>query len=169
MLHVWIRRRPKNYNWDTDSDFWDFNTVEWFNDPRVIKIIETIDKNEVRILEPYDPSKPDYANYVIVSPVFGYITPDEISTGCKTLILSIMRGKENTYSTLRMGENVAKLMVELAKDMDITICAETSYFFDGDVHILNDNSYTHSSIEYMNKFLEIDEEVSIEEGVYNAD
>lgn len=168
MLHVLIRKRPENYRWDTDGDFWDFNKVEWFNDKRVIKIIETIDKNKVRILEPYDPSKPDYANYVIVSPVFGYITPNEISTGCKTLILSIMR-PERIYSTLRMGENVANLMVELAKEMDITICAETSYFFDGDVHILNDDSYTHSSVEYMGKYLEFDEEALIKEGAYDED
>lgn len=168
MLHVLIRKRTDNYRWDTDGDFWSFSKVKWINDERVIKIIETIDRNEVRILEPYNPDKPDYANYVIISPVFGYITPNEMSTGCKTLILAIMR-PERMYSTLRMGENVDELMEELAKDMDITICAETSYPFKGKVHILNDDSYTNSSREYFSKYLKFDGEALDEEGAYDED
>lgn len=79
-----------------------------FNDKRVIEGIKIIDDTDVTILKPYDASSKKN-NYVIESPVFGYITPNELSTGVKTYIMLLLT-KKYIFSSLRMGENVLELI-----------------------------------------------------------
>ena len=79
-------------------------------------IIDDISK---RIIKEIDNSKV-IDKKVIESPVLGSITPNDLSGGAKTLIL-IAHDKKNIFNATTCGENCAKLLLELAKNKDITI------------------------------------------------
>lgn len=151
MLHLWLEEQPENYTWHTDEVFDVDKDVSWFNDKRVIEAIKIIDDTDVTILKPYDASSKKN-NYIIESPVFGYITPNELSTGVKTYIMLLLN-KKYTFSSLRMGDNVLELIEKVSEHEDMTLCMETSYFFSCKVHILNDDSYTDNKIDFMKKFM----------------
>lgn len=158
MLHVWLHKHPRNYEYYVDDDFRELQEAAWFNDERIAEIIRVIDKNEVIIDVPYDSHKPDYVNYRILSETLGQLTPDQLSSGCKTLILTL-KNPENVYSSERMGDNCLELLEKLSESLELTLCADTSYFFNGRVHILNDDSYTNNRMEYMWKYNGVDKHV----------
>lgn len=161
MIHVWIYNErlnsnyPDNYVYNSDYTFDAMIETAWINDPNVIWLIKQIDNNDVIIREAYDPSKGDlYSNYEIISPVFGHIPPQGMSSSLKTVIL-LIKNPDIMCSTLRMGDNAIEALEQLADKYDITICAETSYWFNCPVHILNDDSYTKNKEEYIRKYLKL--------------
>ena len=80
----------------------------WITDEISKRIIKEIDNSKV------------IDKKVIESPVLGSITPNDLSGGAKTLIL-IAHDKKNIFNATTCGENCAKLLLELAKDRNITI------------------------------------------------
>jgi hypothetical protein len=82
---------------------------EWFNRDDVKRIIKNIDKTEV------------IEDECLKSPVLGTIAPERLSTGCKAVILMLMySGKRKVYAT-KCGDNCAPEILNLAKNMDISI------------------------------------------------
>lgn len=159
MLHVLIGvidgDTPEKYTYNSDAVFDSLLETSWINDPDIIKLIKEIDNNDVIIREAYDQTKGEqYRNYEIISPVFGHITPQEISSSVKTAIVAI-KCPEYLCSTVRMGDNAIEALERISDRHEITIYAETSYWFNCRVHILNDDSYTNNKQEYIDKYLDI--------------
>ena len=108
------------------------NTYEesWLNDNFAKQVINKVDKSEVM------------DTHVIKSPVLGMIPPTELSGGTKTLLL-IKNCPEEVFNASTCGDNCAKFILKLAKEMDITInLRHIMDFCKGtfDIKILNDGS-----------------------------
>ena len=81
---------------------------DWFNNSLVKGIIKEIDNS--------DAIKDEY----IESPVFGAISPDRLSCGCKAVILLAVLDNPHVYAT-KCGDNCASKILEIAENKDITI------------------------------------------------
>lgn len=81
---------------------------EWFERDDVRRVIRNIDKTEVIDGE------------CLRSPVFGVISPERLSTGCKATILMIMYDKYKVYAT-KCGDNCAPDILAIAETKDLTI------------------------------------------------
>lgn len=81
---------------------------DWLNDEFSKKAIKEVDKS-THIKDGY-----------IESPVLGAISPRELSSGCKALILAKF-DTEHIICGDRMGENCFPCLFELTKTQDVTI------------------------------------------------
>lgn len=111
----------------------------WFDDPFVRHICEVIDQVEVN------------SAYQMCSKRFGPINCTMLSTGCKNTILAYKT--DRIIPATHMGDNCAPLLVEIAKQKDLTITLEYLMDFskipDFEALILNTNVMVHSSLEYV--------------------
>lgn len=80
---------------------------EWFNTDIVKKIIKGID-NTIAVKDEY-----------LESPIFGGMSPERLSTGCKAVILMAMTNA-HIYAT-RCGNNCVPYILEVAKTKDVEI------------------------------------------------
>lgn len=91
------------------SDYFDAQYEQsWFQSPLAKEIIRDIDKSEY--------IKGEY----IESPIFGGISPTDLSTGCKSLLL-LLNEDGAIVSGERMGDNCFKWVLRIAEEKDITI------------------------------------------------
>ena len=82
--------------------------ASWFKSDMAKKIIKAIDKS-------------DYIDgEYIKSPVFGGISPRDLSTGCKALLI-LLNEPDKIVSGDRMGDNCYPMLFEMAKTHDYTI------------------------------------------------
>ena len=101
-------RHEQMYDGNIDARFHAFSEPEWFDDPYVNQIVETIDKNKV--LE----------RGIFESPVLGIIGPDRLSGGCKALILAYKKPDLEQWMGL-FGDNCVLPLIEISKKVDVTI------------------------------------------------
>ena len=95
MLYIHVdEENTKNYIDGVDYFFNTTKQKDWFNDVTVKKIIKDID-NTIAVKDEY-----------LESPIYGGMSPDRLSTGCKALIL-MLKTDEIIYAT-RCGDNCAK-------------------------------------------------------------
>ena len=80
----------------------------WLQSDMARYIIKTIDKSEYIDGE------------YIQSPVFGGISPRDLSTGCKALLI-LLNEPDKIVSGDRMGDNCYPVLLEMAKHADYTI------------------------------------------------
>lgn len=108
MLYIHVDNdKTKNVIRSVDYYFNSHKKKEWFNDPFVKRIIKEID-NTIAVKDEY-----------MESPVFGGMSPDRLSTGCKALILMYLTD-EIVFAT-RCGDNCALLLYEIAQKKDLHI------------------------------------------------
>ena len=88
-----------------DSYFNRHKDKDWFNNQLVKDIIFDIDKSNA--------VKDEY----IESPIFGGMSPERLSTGCKGVILSIFTDRP-IYGT-SCGDNCSKWFYEVSKNKDV--------------------------------------------------
>jgi hypothetical protein len=81
---------------------------DWFNRQDVKEVIKGVD-NTIAVKDEY-----------LESPVFGGMSPDRLSGGCKALILMLVTDKM-IYAT-KCGDNCAKYIIEISKTKDLHIC-----------------------------------------------
>lgn len=81
---------------------------EWLNQEKVKEIIKDID-NTIAVKDSY-----------LESPVFGAMSPDRLSTGCKGVILLQVLDDINLYAT-RCGDNCVPQILRIAQEKDIRI------------------------------------------------
>lgn len=81
---------------------------DWFNNDLVKRIIKEIDNT--------DAIKDEY----LESPVFGAISPDKLSCGCKAVILMAVLDNKIIYAT-KCGNNCVQMILEVAKFKDVEI------------------------------------------------
>lgn len=117
-----------------DSYFKNNYEDEWLDDELVKEMVLDIDNSVIE-----SPHK-------ISSPVLGDITPLDLSTGVKALIL-MYKEPENEFWATACGDNCAKWIKKFGDEMDITISLE--HFMDfGDNSFLCKDADTGEIVEY---------------------
>ncbi len=107
MLHIYVNE-PAGLIKSVDSWFNRNKKKEWFNRQDVKNVIMKIDNTKA--------VKDEY----LESPVFGAISPDRLSTGCKALILMIIQNRP-VYAT-KCGDNCIDSIIEIANSKELYIC-----------------------------------------------
>lgn len=141
MLYIHIRGWEEKCVRQIDSFFNRHKREEWFGNPVVQRIIKDIDNTEV------------VQGEVLKSPVFGIMSPDRLSTGCKaTILLETMPGI-NVYAT-RCGDNCVPDILEIASRKDITITLHHCMRFpdEFEAHILETGNTIHSFDEFVDEY-----------------
>lgn len=125
---------------DPDELFKLFDYKEWFRDPFVIEMVETIDK-----------CKFNGTSFTGDFGVFGF---EELSSGSKALVL-MYKHPEFVYDATRCGNNCAKWIVEVAKRVDLTISLrydmrfhEDGANFLGDFYCINTEEMLHGDKDF---------------------
>lgn len=127
------------------SDYFDATyDANWLSSDKAKSIIREVDKSEYVDGE------------YIHSPVLGGISPRDLSTGCKALLL-ILNNPELVVSGDRMGDNCYPILLDLAKERDITItlCHYVDLKEFEPLNILNVNtgSTINTSLELMEAYI----------------
>lgn len=122
---------------------------EWITDPLSIEMIKDIDNSDV------------ISAHLIQSPVLGAIPVKDISGGVKTLILMAFDKSGKVFNASACGDNCAKWIVKLGRQMDLTINLHHVMDFSGSTRfealILNTGKTVYSYKEYLKETLTIQE------------
>ena len=108
MLYIHLGEFKNEYIIDVDLQFNIFKEISWFEDNFVKNVIREIDKSEV--------VKGEY----IESPVWGGMSPEKLSSGCKAVILMKFYPQRVIYAT-RCGDNCVRSILSLAQQQDVHI------------------------------------------------
>ena len=98
---------PENLIKNVNGYFDSHKKKDWFNNDLIKKVIKDID-NTIAVKDEY-----------MESPVFGGMSPDRLSGGCKAVILMYVQDRP-IYAT-KCGDDCSKSILEVAKTKDITI------------------------------------------------
>ena len=114
---------------------------DWFNDVYVKKIIKDID-GVTAVKDEY-----------MEDPIFGTMSPERLSSGCKALILLYVLNNVNIYAS-RMGDNCAKYIIDISKNKDITITLHHAMLFpyDFDAVVIDNGHRIHSREDYIKEY-----------------
>lgn len=123
MLKIWVDGFRDDCIKNPNGYFDLYKKKEWFNNKYAKKYIKEID-DSVHVKDEY-----------IESPVYGGISPRDLSSGCKCLIMLAVLDDCNIYAS-RMGNNCAKFIVELAEEKDITITLHHAMSFPDSIHAI---------------------------------
>lgn len=127
------------------TGYFNFNKKkEWFNQPRVKEIIKNID-DTVAVKDEY-----------LESPIFGGISPERLSCGCKAVILIEVLEGVNVYAT-KCGDNCVPDIIEIASRKDLTITLHHPMRFPDDfnAYIIDTSKYVHSRKEFIDEYYRI--------------
>lgn len=143
MLKIWLGDFKKGCIKDPNGYFNISKKREWFDRQDVKDIIKAIDNTEV--------VDGEYLN----SPIFGGISPDRLSSGCKCLILLTINPLCNIYAS-RCGDNCAGYILDLAEKTDVIITLHHAMMFPRDFEgiILDTNKRVHSRKDYMDEYID---------------
>lgn len=108
---------------------------EWFDSELVKRIIKDVDDSEV------------LSGECINSPVLGQIPPERLSGGVKTLLL-MLNEPDKIFNASTCGDNCAKWILEIGKNMDFTINLRHMMSFGKDtefeIKVKNSGEVVHS-------------------------
>lgn len=108
MLKIWVNGFQKDCIKDPNSYFNLHKKKDWFNRPDVKEIIKELD-NTIAVKDEY-----------LESLIFGGMSPERLSSSCKTVILMYINPLCNVYAS-RCGDNCAPAIVRLAEKTDVII------------------------------------------------
>ena len=108
MLKIWVNGFQNDCIKDPNSYFNLHKKKEWFNRPDVKEVIKELD-NTIAVKDEY-----------LESPIFGGMSPERLSSSCKTVILMYINPLCNVYAS-RCGDNCAPAIVRLAEKTDVII------------------------------------------------
>lgn len=116
---------------------------EWLLDEFNIKALKKIDNVDI------------IANELLYNEIMGYIPPNFLSTGVKTLILANTLGLKVNGD--RMGDNCYPLLVELSKKKDVYIKLTHLPKFEATFQAvyLNNNRLVNNWKEFANEYFEV--------------
>lgn len=148
-IHVEDKNTPK-YIYGVDAYFNRKKKKEWFNDPFIKEVIKGID-NTIAVKDEY-----------LESPIFGGMSPDRLSQGCKAVIL-MAKMNEIIYAT-KCGDNCAQYILEIAKHKDVHImlhhCLDFAYETNGkdikfEAKFVDSGKVTHTFYEYVDEYYRV--------------
>lgn len=140
MLSV-VTVEPDNLIFSVDSWFRKLKTRDWFDDEFVKEIIKGID-NTIAVKDEY-----------LESPIFGGMSPERLSTGCKAVILMYMQDRP-VYAT-KCGDNCSPYILKVAEKKDITICLRhclLGWNRDFDAYFEETGVTTHTEGEFIDEY-----------------
>lgn len=131
------------------KDYFKFNKKkEWFNRQDVKDIIKEID-DSIAVKDEY-----------IESPMFGGMSPDRLSHGCKTVILACVIPDINVYAS-RCGDNCFPILNRLAQNRNIDITLHHLPRMPKDIHAI----FVDSGVEVKNNKQFIAEYLKVTESI----
>jgi hypothetical protein len=142
MLKIWFYSGTEYLN-DAQSYFDNVYEDEWLEDEFVKEMIKDVDNSVV------------VSPHIIESPIFGTITPKELSGGVKVLIL-MLKDDSYVYNMSNCGNNCAKWILKIAQQKDLTVFLQHIMRFEGDfeIEIMNTGKIVHNREEYVTGLLE---------------
>ena len=149
MLHVYVKD-VSEYDDVLTEDNYRINPTLWFDNQGGEDYITG--KLESEIIKDIDGSTV-ISNGVLENPIFGSITPEDISGTAKTLIL-IHNKPEFYYNGAHMGENAAQWLVLMAKTQEIYIRMGYLMPFPEpfNIHFINTNKYVSTWVDYLYEY-----------------
>jgi hypothetical protein len=137
MLKIWYYGGV-DYMTDAPSYFDNVYEDEWIEDDFVKEIIKDVDNSTV------------INAHIIESPIFGAITPKELSGGVKVLIL-MLKDDSFVYNLSNCGNNCAKWVLKIAQEKDLEVYLQHIIRFEGEfeIKIMNTNKIVHNPREYV--------------------
>ena len=127
------------------SRFFDLHKQkDWFNRDDVRRIIREIDDVEA-IQDEY-----------MVSPIFGAIAPERLSSGAKCLILLTINPSLNVYAS-RMGDNCAGFLLDIAEKTDVVVTLHHVMIFPRDFEgvLLDNGMEIHTRSDWIKAYLSV--------------
>ena len=145
MLKIWYYGGTE-FMEDAPAYFDNVYEDEWIEDEFVKEMIQDIDSSQV------------ISSHVIESPVFGAITPKELSGGVKVLIL-MLKDDSFIYNMSNCGNDCAKWILKIAEKKDLTVYLQHILRFEGEfeIKIMNTGKIVHNRREYVEGLLEAEE------------
>lgn len=121
-----------------------YKKKEWFNDKNVKQIIKDID-DTIAVKDEY-----------LESPVFGGMSPDRLSCGCKAVILMQVLDHSNVYAT-KCGDNCVEHILRIAKqkDLEITLHHVMKFPEKFEAYMIDSDKYVHSMEEFVDEYYRI--------------
>jgi hypothetical protein len=137
MLKIWYYGGV-DYMTDAPSYFDNVYEDEWIEDDFVKEMIKDVDNSTV------------INAHIIESPIFGAITPKELSGGVKVLIL-MLKDDSFVYNLSNCGNNCAKWVLKIAQEKDLEVYLQHILRFEGEfeIKIMNTNKIVHNPREYV--------------------
>lgn len=119
---------------------------EWMEDAFVKEMIQDVDHSTV------------ISPHIIESPIFGAITPKDLSGGVKVLIL-MLKDDSFIYNLSNCGDNCAKWVLKIAEKKDLTVYLQHIISFEGtfEIKIMNTGRIVHNPHEYVRALLEAED------------
>ena len=112
MLYIYFGDVPESekgrYIYNTAVFFKNTYKNSWITSPLGIEMIKDVDKSEV------------ISETQVKSPVFGLMSPVQLSGGVKTLLLTA-NDKKHLFNASTCGDNCAKWFLKMAEDKKIVI------------------------------------------------
>lgn len=118
-----IGNKSEEVIYDVNQYFDLYYELDWLKDEYVREMIRDVDSNRISDFEDQT---------IIISPIFGVITPDRLSGSVKTLILLYMEGHEEIFNISTCGDNCAKWIQDIGDKKDITVRLGYAMRFDFD-------------------------------------
>lgn len=137
---------PKEFESYVSQYFDEVYEPEWFSDDFIRTIIRTIDKSEVI-------GEGNSIN--IFNNILGNFPPQNLSSGCKGLIL--LYKDEIKINGDRLGDNCIELLLEIASKKDITISLSHTPPFPEEFHayIINTNKRIETRKQFHAEMLDV--------------
>jgi hypothetical protein len=158
MLKLWLMnyKGEKQYV-ESPSGYFDYEYEdEWITEDIVKEMIKNVDKSIVE------------GPRAIMSPVFGMISPRDLSGGVKTLIIA-MHDNERVYNLSACGDNCAKWALEIGKNQDLEMRLGYYMHFKDyepfEIMIMNTNKIIHTWDEFVDEMYYADREERKELGM----
>lgn len=145
MLNI-IMGRPEGEIYETARYFNALFEEEWMEHEIIKDIIKDVDESDM------------ISNKLIQNDIWGTLSPKDLSSDTKTLIL-MLNFPDKIFNGSQCGGNCNKWLVKIGDMVSPTIAVHHIHKFPDDmkfnIRILNDNSVVHNDKEYFNKYLEI--------------
>ncbi len=136
--------KSDNYIFNPDVFFNNSYEDEWITDPFSQKVIQAIDKSEVK------------GPHLIESPFLGGIPVERLSGGVKTLIL-MKFDSQHIFNASACGDNCAPWILTIAREKDLTIRLGYLMDFGSDsfeIEIINTKQIVHKQKELVEAVLD---------------
>ena len=118
---------------------------DWFNRPEVKRIIYSVDKT-VAVKDEY-----------LESPVFGGMSPERLSCGCKAVILMECVPGANVYAT-KCGDNCVPEILEVASSKEVYVTLHHPIKFPDsgfEAKIMDSGKIIHTFKEWIDEYYKI--------------
>ena len=161
MLYFTFNRPDKNFVSSIKLFFSGYFKKKWLLDITVQQMIKDIDRTDIVMIR----NQP-----IIMSPVLGNITPDELSGGVKGIILMFMLDNIDFipyYKTSIFGDNCFPCILKVAEKKDIYMYVNSPFELPENKKYVYENGLLEKYGDYDYKIKNMDDNDRLIEGIDN--